>query len=440
MSTIETPPPPGNDGLPLVGETLSFAKNPFRFIEERLALHGRIFRSNVLGRKTAVVAGPEAAGHFIDPNVIMREGAMPPHVQELFGGRSLPLLDGEIHSTRKKLVNQAFNRAALTAYLPIIQRTVERYCGGWGAMGEIRWLDWLKRLSIEVICTTIMGMPRGNEMDRLREDYGILTDGFATLPINIPGTRYRKALQARDRILDVLRRLVRERRQTPADDGLSWMLTAAMTAGAALSDDDAALELHHIVIAGFIVYAELGGIVQQLAAHPDVRAKLAAEIAAKAPSGPLSLETLMGMPYLLQVVNEVKRLCPIVPAVFGKTKKPLQFGGVSVPAGWMVMWAVTPSHVAQSLYSNPAAFDPDRFSPERAEDKRHEHAFSPQGAGPATGHRCPGLDFATYFMEVFAVTLLRVYTWQIPAQNFEMDFSKTPPEPKDALRATVSAR
>jgi hypothetical protein len=93
MTTIETPAPPGKNGLPLLGETLSFAKNPFRFIEERLSTHGRIFRSHVLGRKTAVVAGPEAAGQFIDPNVIMREGAMPPHVQELFGGRSLPLLD-----------------------------------------------------------------------------------------------------------------------------------------------------------------------------------------------------------------------------------------------------------------------------------------------------------------------------------------------------------
>jgi Cytochrome P450 len=440
LSSTETPPPAGNDGLPLLGETLSFAKNPFRFIEERLAKHGRIFRSNVLGRKTVVLAGPEATAHFIDANVVMREGAMPPHVQELFGGRSLPLLDGEVHSTRKKIVNSGFNRAAMTAYLPITQQTVERYFREWPATGEIRWLDELKRLSIEVICTTVMGMQPGSEMDRLRDDYGILTNGFASLPINVPGTRYRKALQARDRILDVLRRLVRERRVTPAEDGLSRMLAAAATSGVALSDDDAALELHHVVIAGFIVYAELGSIVRQLTGHPDVRAKLAAEIAAVAPNGPLSLETLMAMPYLLQVVNEVKRLTPIVAAVFGKTKKPLEFDGVSVPAGWMVMWAVTPSHVAQSMYTNPTAFDPDRFSPERAEDKRHEHAFVPQGAGPETGHRCPGLDLATYIMEVFAVVLLRGYSWELPPQSFEMDFSKTPPEPKDALRATVIAR
>jgi cytochrome P450 len=205
-----------------------------------------------------------------------------------------------------------------------------------------------------------------------------------------------------------------------------------------MSDRDIVLELHHIVIAGFIVFAEFGGIVQQLTAHPDVRARLADEIRSKSPAGPVTLESLMSMPYLLQVVNEVKRLCPIIPAVFGKTKEGFEVEGIAVPAGWMVMWAVTPSHVAHGLYSDPEKFDPDRFSPERAEEKRHEHAFAPQGAGPAMGHRCPGLDYATYFMEMFAIVLLRGYTWELPPQNFELDYSQTPPIAKDAMRARVT--
>lgn len=431
--------PPGRDGMPLLGETLAFAKNPFRFIEERLALHGRVFRSNVLGRKTVVVAGAEAAGRFIDSDVVMREGSMPPHIQELFGGRSLPLLDGEVHRVRKTAVMQAFTRTALAAYLPVIQSTVERYFTRWSAEGEIGWLDEMKRLSIEVICTTVIGMKPGAEMDRLRRDYGTLTAGFATLPINIPGTRYHKALRARDRILDVLRACVRDRRMAPKDDGLSRILGAATTSGTALSDEDAALEAHHIVIAGYIVYAELGAMVQQLTNHPDVRERLADEIAAKVANGDaLTLEKLMSMPYLMQVVNEVKRLCPIIPAVFGKSKTSFVFDGVTIPAGWMVMWALRPSHVEQSVYSDAERFDPDRFSPERAEDKRHEHAFAPQGAGPAMGHRCPGLDYATYFMEVFAIVLLRGYTWQLPPQSFEIDWSKTPPDVKDGLRARVA--
>src|SRR5438067_13558425 len=152
MSTA--PLPPGRSGLPLLGETLAFAKNPFRFIDERLAAHGRIFRTHVLGRKTVVVAGPEAAARFIDGSIVLREGSMPPHVQELFGGRSLPLLDGDAHKTRKSLVMQAFGRAALASYLPAIQTSVESYFEKWTKSGQIRWLDEMKRLSIEVICTT----------------------------------------------------------------------------------------------------------------------------------------------------------------------------------------------------------------------------------------------------------------------------------------------
>lgn len=418
--------PPGRDGLPLLGETLPFAKDPFGFVQSRLAQHGRVFRSYVLGRKAAVITGPEAAGRFIDPSAVMREGSMPPHVQELFGGRSLPLLDGEVHAARKREVLKAFSREALGSYLPLIEKITAESFAAWAKAGEIRWTDELKKLSIEVICAAVIGMPRGAEMDRLRRDYIILTDGFATLPINLPGTRYRKALRARDRIFDVLRRTVRERRSAPSSDGLSRILAAG-----ALSDEEAALELHHIVIAGFIVWAELAAMVRQLTLHPEVRERLTKEVQAS--------RSYSEMPYLLQVVNEVKRLCPIVPVVFGKAKEPMAFDGVTVPAGWMLLFALMPSHGSHSVYTEPERFDPDRFSPERAEERRHEHAFIPQGAGPATGHRCPGLDLATLMMSVFAATLLRGYGWELPPQDFDLEWSKTPPEMKDGLRARVSA-
>jgi cytochrome P450 len=145
----------------------------------------------------------------------------------------------------------------------------------------------------------------------------------------------------------------------------------------------------------------------------------------------------MAMPYLRQVVMEVKRLCPIIPAVFGRAAQPFELHGATVPAGAMVMWALLPSHTSHGVFSDPDRFDPDRFSPERAEDARHEHAFAPQGAGPATGHRCPGLDFATCLMQVFAVALLRGFTWELPPQDHSLDYSKTPPEPRDGLRARV---
>lgn len=114
-STAGKPLPPGQRGLPLLGETLAFAKNPFGFIEQRLAAHGPVFRSQVLGRPTVVLAGPEATAQFLSDEKIQREGSMPPHVQELFGGQSLPLLDGDAHRARKLLVLEGLSRAASAA-------------------------------------------------------------------------------------------------------------------------------------------------------------------------------------------------------------------------------------------------------------------------------------------------------------------------------------
>jgi retinoid hydroxylase len=427
--------PPGRRGLPFLGETLAFARNPFGFIDERLRTEGRTFRTSVLGRESAVIAGPDAAGRFIDTNDVIRKDSMPPHIQELFGGRSLPLLDGEEHRQRKLAVLRGFSRSALAAYVPILQASTERAFARWCAAGEFGWLEDMKRLSIEAICRTVIGLSPGAEMDQLSRDYGLVTDGFATVPVRLPGTAYSKALAARDRILAVLATHVSARRSAPTEDGLSRIL-ASRAGEPAISDEHAVLELHHIVIAGYIVFAELAEMVRRLHAHPDVRERVAREVADLAPAA-LSLETFAAMPYLAQVVNEVKRLCPVVPAIFGRARHTFSFDGFDIPAGWMVMWPVTPSHTSHGVYTNPLAFDPDRFSQSRAEHARHEHAFVPQGAGVQTGHQCPGLDFATCVMGVFAVVLVRGFRYDLAASSYTLSYRKTPPEPADGLRATV---
>jgi retinoid hydroxylase len=355
--------PPGRRGLPILGETLAFARSPFEFIDERLRTEGRTFRTSVLGRESAVIAGPDAASRFIDTNDVIRTDSMPPHIQALFGGKSLPLLDGEEHRQRKLAVLRGFSRSALAAYVPILQASTERAFARWAGAGEFGWLEEMKRLSIEAICRTVIGLAPGAEMDQLSRDYGLVTDGFATVPVRLPGTAYSKALATRDRILAVLAAHVRARRSAPTEDGLSRIVAA--TAGEpSISDQHAVLELHHIVIAGYIVFAELAEMVRRLHRHPDVRDRLAREVADVAPAA-LSLEAFAAMKYLAQIVNEVKRLCPVVPAIFGRARHTFSFDGFVIPAGWMVMWPVTPSHTSHGVYTAPLDFDPDRFSDAR---------------------------------------------------------------------------
>jgi cytochrome P450 len=140
------------------------------------------------------------------------------------------------------------------------------------------------------------------------------------------------------------------------------------------------------------------------------------------------------MPYLEQVVMEVKRTCPNVPVSFGKARAPITLGAFTIPAGWNVMMAVG-EHNMNRIFTEPAKFDPDRFSSARAEHKKSPHAFAPQGAGSVEGgHKCAGYDYSTLFMDLFAILLVRAYRWQVPSQDLSLDGSLIPPEIRSGLR------
>jgi cytochrome P450/tellurite resistance protein len=438
-SELRLPVPPGGRWFPVIGETLAFLAKPFEFIDERVATHGPIFRTHLLGKPTVVLAGGETAGVFADEQLCVRDGSIPDHVRELFGGRSLGLLDGAEHATRKRQILAAFVPEALPAYVPAMQALVESTLARWTAKGEtFEGIAELKRLSIATIAKNVVSMGDGPDLETLLESFQVLTAGFTGLPIALPGTAYKRALTARDAIFEVLGRAVKEHRATPMDDGLERMLAHRDEHGAAMTDENAVMELHHIFIAGYIVFAELSSLLVTLDRKPELRDALAAEVLEKAPAGAFTLRQLASNEALNRVVQETKRTTPVVPLAFGKARTSFELGGFRIAEGTMLYWAPFAHHQDAAIYPSPKTFDAERFDAKRAEHGRHAFAFAPQGMGPATGHKCPGVDYATLLMQVFTAVLLRDYAYDLPEQDLSLDLSRIPPEPRDGLRVTFS--
>src|SRR5206468_12136797 len=177
------------------------------------------------------------------------------------------------------------------------------------AQPEVRWLDEFKQLALEVICTTILGLQAGPAMDQIARDYEIFGKGFSALPIALPGTTYRKSTQALERILAAYEKNVKEHLASPggAMDGLARILESRSPKdGRAISVDEAKRELHHIVVAGLIVWAWFVTAVVELDRNPAVRERLRAEVAAL-PAGRLTPSAFAGAPYLSQVAMEIRR-------------------------------------------------------------------------------------------------------------------------------------
>jgi cytochrome P450 len=437
MSESEPPRPPGSDGPPLLGETLKLLHDPFAFVESRAQRLGAVFRTRVLGRPTAVITGPDATAKFVDDADVQRAGAMPGNIQTLFGGRTLPVLDGDEHRARKRAIMAAFSHEAIAAYVPQISALMSDALARWAAADEVHGVDELRRMALETICRLMVGAVPGPALDRVRADYGLVLRGFKALPIPLPGTDYARAKAAIRRVLHAWRAEIRNHEKDAQQDGLSRILAAR----GSLDADAIARELHHLVLAGLIVWAWCARLLMELEQHPGVRARLLAETAAL-PPGPPDLQSLQRLTYLEQVACEIRRITPVVPVAFGKARRTFVFGGHTVPAGWMVLWGTTASHARPDVYPSPERFDPERFAPDRAGAPRHPDAFAPNGGGDAmTGHKCAGYALAPTMLKLFAVEVVRGYTWLLtPGQDLAYDWTETPPAFKDGLRLRLRLR
>lgn len=440
------PPPPGRSGLPLIGETLAFMGDIFGFVRTRRALHGPVFRTHLLGNPTAILAGPAACEAWLDDTKIQREGSFPPNLEALFGGKNiLPLLDGETHRTRKALVMSGFGRDAITSYLPLFEALLIQTLNRWAETGEVKGIDELKRLSITGIARTILGLEDTSEdnetLQSLLDDYGQVFRAFTGLPVDAPFTDYHHGLAAKDRILERFAALVEARQASPKHDAISRILAARTESGEAIGAANLTVELHHFVLAGYILFAELATIVQELARDQALLARVRREVddAKIRPRKVVGLATLAQLPLVQRVVLETKRFCPNVPLSFGRARETFELAGHSIEKGWFVFLAVTENNSFEKSFVAPEKFDPDRFSPPRNEHLR-PHAYVPQGPGTTQQHKCAGADLSTVFMAAFVAHLAAGYDWTLPDQDLSLRWGLVPPEPIDGLRFRIRRR
>jgi retinoid hydroxylase len=401
---------------------------------------GDAFSSRILGRRTVFLAGVAGAECFYEDGNIGRADAHPFPLVDLFGGTNMEMFDGPRHVALKSIALTAFGEEAIDAYLPGLQRLVQAALVRLAAGEEFSTSAELRTLAIEAICVNVLGVSDHSQVDVITADYGAVLSGLTAVPLALPGTRYGRARAARDRLLDRLREIVVERREHPGADGLSRMLTAAADDGRRMTDEEAVLEAHHIVIAGYIVYAHMAEVIRRLAEQPDLRERCAAEVRDHAPSEPLTTDVLGELGTCLTVVLEAKRFVPLVPLAFGRAARPFRCAGFMIPQGRIVYLALHLNNHDGRIYADADRFDPDRFGPERAEHRAHDLAFIPQGAGPPTGHQCLGLNYSTVVVLTFLALLVRGYRWDLPAQRLDYDWRRLPPEPRDGLRARLWPR
>ena len=139
-----------------------------------------------------------------------------------------------------------------------------------------------------------------------------------------------------------------------------------------------------------------------LSTHPEVEAKLHAELDLVLPDRPPTFDDLPACPYTEQVVTETLRLYPTVWLLGREAIEPTEVGGHPVPVGttvYMSQWVV---HRDPRFFDDPLAYRPERWADglakklpairllpvrRRAEDLHRQRLRHDGGGSPARGDR-----------------------------------------------------
>lgn len=412
-----TPLPPGSAGLPVFGEALTLARDPFAWVRTRAEAHGPVVRSRILNRDVALLSGQAAAAAFIDEANVSRAGGLPPHAAALFGAGAVNQLDGPAHRVRKQHLMRALDADALAAYEPAIRTALRERMSRWAAVGEVSLQSETARASIGLLLASLAGIAEDEAtLDRYTRGYMDFGRALLGLPLALPGTPLRRARSFTTEMRERYAALAGSRHTAPTGDGLS-RLVASEVDGQRMTPEDIGVECHHLVFAGSGLWGWMCLGTRVLAEDPAMVSRLRGAD-------------------LGSFVDEVKRVALLVPFTsFGTSKRDFVVEGVTVPAGWLVAWSTHASHTVPRVcpYSHPERFDPERFA--RGEGAG-VHAFSPQGPGDAlTSHRCGGVEYSTLALRVYFEELLRGPAFSLPEQDLSLDPTSIPAGYRSGLRA-----
>ncbi|MDN4174241.1 cytochrome P450 [Nocardioides sp. SOB77] len=431
----ELPPiRPDDRGKPILGRAFEYAKDPFALFRRQWDHYGPVAPISMLGQRWVMLLGPDACEEaFRNKDKAFANGPAWTYLVGPFFDRGLMLLDFEEHHMHRRIMQQAFTRDRLEAYAARMHAPIEAGLAGWAAAGRDR--DFaaypsLKQLTLDVAADIFMGGAEDTtpaEMAKVNQAFiACVQAAAAVVRKDLPGTRWGRGHRGREVLEEFLRHYLPSRRAVETDDLFSQLCHIESDEGERFSDDDVVNHMIFLMMAAHDTSTiTLSTMLQMLGQHPAWQQRCREESLALGPRP--SLAELEGLEAMDWVMKECLRLRAPVPVVLRQVVKDTVVQGVRIPEGTFVTVAPQFAQVMEELWTNPLVFDPERFSPERREDKSHRYAWNPFGGGV---HKCLGMYFAGAEVKAVLHHLLRGWEWSVdpgyvaPMNNHSLPFPK----------------
>ena len=328
------------------------------------------------------------------------------HLMRKTFGRGLVASTGDFHRKQRKLMQPVFHHQRIQSYGRLMAEYTERFIQNWHNGQQVDMQAEMMQLTMYIVGEALLGA----DMDNLSCEAPVVAEAIASnqywlekefwlgfkLPFWLPLPSQRSLKQNNQRLRDVLRPLMAAHHAQDdkhEKDLLSLLMSAVDENGRPMDDELLMDEVVNLFSAGHETTSNaLTWTFYLLAQHPEVMAKLQAEVDGVLADGRLpTTEDLTDLAYTEMVIKEAMRLYP--PAwllQFRQTLTATTIGGYAIKKGTMLVAAPYALHRNPIYFPEPERFEPERFVPERSANLPR-YAYLPFGAGP---HVCIGAQFA----------------------------------------------
>lgn len=447
VSAPNREPPKYASGIPWLGQMIPFARNPYRFVKKVADTVGEIGSFSLLGQKIVLLTGDEASELFYrSTDEQLDQSAAYKLMTPIFGEGLVFDAPLKRKDEQLKALMPSLRVDAMRNHSQKIVQEVEDIVADWGDTGDIELVEFMKQLTINTASHCLLGREFRYELSsEFASIYHDLEQGVSPLAYhfpNLPIPKFKRRDAARKRLQELVGAIVKKREdQTEKPtDMFQTLIDMRYEDGTKLDANEITGMLIGAIFAGHHTSSGTAAwVLLELLKNPPVLERCRKELdALLGPDGEVTFQALREMPTLENVLKEVLRLHPPLIILMRKVAQDLHFKGYTIKAGEMV-WTCPPvTHRLSQLFREPERFDPDRFGPERREDK-NLMAYQPFGGGK---HKCSGNSFAMFQIKAIFAVLLRRYEFALTAEpsTYVDDYTQMIVQPKSPCRVRYRRR
>lgn len=214
--------PQGAYGLPVIGESIKLAfSGPQNFIHQRMKKYSsEVFKTSLVGEKIAVFCGAQGNKFLFTNHSTLVTSWMPKSMKKaMFSPEYAETSLEEILSLQRRFTMDLLKPESLKQYVSIMDAMARKHVESeWTPHEVVKVFPMLKKYTFVLACRIFVSEVDPTHVDTIAKHFKLVIAGLMSLPIDLPGTTYNRAIKGGQMARDELKNIITQRKKAMAEN------------------------------------------------------------------------------------------------------------------------------------------------------------------------------------------------------------------------------